>query len=52
MALLSILIVTGSLVGVAFEAQRLKVSQVILASVLSRNDMVHFDGSLVRRNAT
>ena len=39
--------VTRTFARVAFEAQRLKVCQIIRAAVLSRKDMIHFDGSLV-----
>jgi hypothetical protein len=44
-------IVTRTLVGVAFEAKRLKIGQIVLASVLARDDMIHFNGSLICRNA-
>ena len=44
-------IIARALVGIAFEAQCLKVSQVVLAAVFSRNDMVHLNGSFICRNA-
>ena len=44
-------VVARTLVSVTFEAQGLKVGEVILATVLSRHDMVNLDSPLIRRDA-
>ena len=40
-----IFVVTRTLVRIAFETPCLKIGQVVLAAMLSRKNMVHFDGS-------
>jgi hypothetical protein len=46
-----ILIVARTLIGVAFEAQCLKVTQIVSAPEFSRKNVLHFEGSFVCRNA-
>jgi hypothetical protein len=47
-----VFVVTGTLVRIAFEAKRLKIGQIVLATVFARDNMIDLDSSLVCRNAT
>ena len=44
-------VVTRTLISVTFKAEGLKISEVILAAMPSRHDMINLNSSFIRRDA-